>query len=158
MNRLVRGAMVGSAVLIPLAGVTALATNPAAASKAPKGIKCTKLAGKADTSTGAVKVTLSGCTGNTGTKGTAKGTTTDTSSTVKWANAKQTNYSITVSSGTGCPGSDLTEVESGAVNTDTTGSTGTGALVSATVCVATTSNPDVVKLSLLKGTEFIFAP
>jgi hypothetical protein len=156
-NKMVRGSVAAVAALaIPVLGVSALGVNPAAAAK-PHGIQCSVLKGSANTSTGATKITLSTCTGNTGTKGTAKGQITDTSSTIKWANGKSTNDSESLAAGTGCPGSDTTEVESGVVNTDTTGSTTVGAAVTATVCIATTSNPDVVKISLLKGTKFIIA-
>jgi hypothetical protein len=149
--------MIGSAVLIPLAGVTVLGVNPAAAKVT--GITCTKLSGSANTSTGVVKTKVTGCTGNTGGTGKSKGTVSDTSSTIKWANGKSTNYSVNATAGSGCTQAGaLTEVESGTVNTDTTGSTTVGAAVSATVCVVqSATNPDVVKISLLPGTKWVIA-
>ncbi len=154
-KRIVHGSIAVAAVLAPVAGFTAIAAGPASA--AAKGITCSKLSGKANTSTGAVTTKLSGCTGNTGGSGTSKGTITETSGTVKWANGKATTATQSAASGSGCPAGQVTEVLSGNVTKDSTKSTTVGAAVSATVCAKSTSNPDVVKLSLLSGTKFIFA-
>ena len=90
-NRMVRGAVVLAAAVVPLAGVTALAASPAGA-KQPKGITCTKLSGSANTNTGADKTKDTVCTGTTGASGKSKGMVTDTTVTVKWANGKSTTY------------------------------------------------------------------
>ncbi len=157
-NRMVRGAVVLAAAVVPLAGVTALAASPAGA-KPPKGITCSKLSGSANTSTGADKTKDTVCTGTTGASGKSKGMVTDTTVTVKWANGKSTTFTQTATASSGCtqPNS-LTEVESGSVTADTTGSTTIGAAVSGTVCVVpSATNPDVFKISLLPGTKFIIA-
>ena len=150
-NRILLGAVVGSAALVPLAGVTALASSPAGAAKA-KGIACSTLSGKVNSS-GTAKINVSGCTGNTGGSGKSKGSATASSGTVKWKNGKSTTSSEVYASGSGCPGSDVTEVISGNVTKDSTGSTSVGAALSGTICY----NPSTSKLSLLAGTKFKFA-
>jgi hypothetical protein len=154
-KRIVCGSIAIAAALVPVAGLTAIAAAPAGA--AVNGIKCSALSGKANTSTGADNIKVSTCTGKTGGSGTSKGAITDTSATIKWANGKQTVITESYASGSGCPTGQTTELISGNVTSDNTGSTTTGAAVSATVCVKTTSNPDVVKFSLLKGTKFVIA-
>ncbi len=156
-HRIVGGFLAASAVLVPVAGFTALAAAPASA--APHGIKCSKLSGSANTSTGAEKIKLTGCTGNTGGTGKEKGTVTSTSGTVKWANGKSTTGTESTTASSGCPQSGaLTELISGSVTADTTGSTTVGAAISATVCaVPSATNPAVYKLSLLAGTKFTYA-
>src|SRR5580698_6064897 len=150
-TRIMLGAVVGSAALVPLAGVTALASGPAGAAK-PKGITCSTLSGKVSGS-GVAKINLSGCTGKTGGKGSSKGSATASSGTIKWANGKSTTSSESYTGGSGCPGSDITEVVSGNVTADNTGSTSVGAALSATICY----NASTSKLSLLAGTKFKFA-
>jgi hypothetical protein len=155
-NRIARGTLAAAAVLAPVAGFTALAASPAGA--VAKGITCSKLSGSANTTTGATKITLSGCNGNTGGKGTSKGLVSDTSTTTKWVNGKSTTYSVSATAGSGCASGDLTEVESGVVSADTTKSTTVGATVSATVCVApSATNPAAFKLTLLPGTKYVIA-
>jgi hypothetical protein len=150
-NRIMLGAIVGSAALVPLAGMTALASSPAGAAK-PKGITCSTLSGKVNSS-GVAKINLSGCTGNTGGSGKSKGSATASSGTIKWKNGKSTTSSEAYTSGSGCPGSDVTEVISGNVTADSTGSTAVGAALSGTVCYNTATS----KLSLKPGTKFKFA-
>jgi hypothetical protein len=154
-KQIVRGSIAAAAVLVPVAGFTAIAAGPAAA--VAKGITCSKLSGSANTSTGAVKTKLSGCNGNTGGSGKTKGTTSDTSETIKWVNGKSTTGTETATAGSGCtqPGA-VTEVISGNVTADNTKSTTVGAPLSATVCaVPSATNPSVLKLSLLSGTKFV---
>jgi hypothetical protein len=155
-HRIVGGLIAASAVLVPVAGFTALAAAPAGA--APKGISCSKLSGKANTTTGSENIKLSTCTGNTGGSGTEKGTITETSGTVKWVNGKSTTGTVATASGSGCASGDITETISGNVTADSTGSTTVGAAVSATVCAKpSATNPAVYKLSLLSGTKFVYA-
>jgi hypothetical protein len=150
-NRIMLGAAVGAAALVPLAGMSALASSPAGAAK-PKGIACSALSGKVN-SAGTAKITVSGCTGNTGGSGKSKGSATASTGTVKWNNGKSTTSSEAYASGSGCPGSDVTEVVSGNVTADSTGSTTVGAALSGTICYNTATS----KLSLLAGTKFKFA-
>jgi hypothetical protein len=156
-HRIILGAIAGSAVLVPIVGVTALTAAPAGA--APTGINCSKLTGTANTTTGVVKTKLSTCTGNTGGSGKSTGTTTETSGTVKWINGKSTTATESATAGSGCTGTGaVTEVISGSVTADTTGSTTIGAALSATVCaVPEATNPAILKLSLLPHTKFAFA-
>jgi hypothetical protein len=154
-KRIVHGSIAVAAVLAPVVGFSALAASPAGA--APKGISCSKLSGTANTSTGVVKTKLKTCTGNTGGSGKSNGTITETSGQVKWHNGKQTTATQTATAGSGCPSGSTTEVLSGNVTSDSTGSTTVGAAVSATICATPTSNPDVINLSLLSGTKFVFA-
>jgi hypothetical protein len=130
---------------------------PSPAGAAPKGISCSKLSGSANTTTGAEKIKLSGCNGNTGGSGTQKGTVTATSGTVKWHNGKSTTGTQSAVAGSGCVTGDLTEVISGNVTAETTGSTSVGAAVSATICAAPGTTTGTYKLSLLPGTKFTYA-
>jgi hypothetical protein len=172
-KRIVRGAIALTAVLVPVAGFTAVIAGPVAA-VTPKGIvytklsiTCTKLSGSSNTSNGVTNTKLSGCTGNTGGSGKSKSNGTrmapfrsdqPTSVTYKWSNGKTTSFTVSYSAGSGCtqPGA-MTVVESGSVTADTTKSTSVGAAVTATVCAyPSPTNPDVIKLSLLTGTKFVF--
>ena len=150
-QRIVRGTIAAVAVLVPVAGLTALATGPAGAAK-PKGITCSKLTGKVN-SAGTAKINLSTCTGNTGGKGKSSGSASSSSGTIKWANGKSTTSTESYSAGTGCPAGDVAEQISGNVTADNTGSTTVGAPVSATVCY----NSSTGKLSLAPGTKFVIA-
>ncbi len=150
-NRIMIGAIAGSAALVPLAGMTALTAGPAGAAK-PKGISCSALTGKVN-SAGTAKLNLKTCTGNTGGSGKSSGSAISTSGTVKWANGKSTSLTESYSAGTGCPSGDLAEQITGAVTADTTKSTAVGAAVSGTVCY----NSSTGKLSLAPGTKFTFA-
>ena len=156
-KQIIGGFIAASAVLVPVAGFTALAAAPAGA--APHGISCSKLSGTANTTTGAEKIKVSTCTGNTGGSGKQKGTITSTSGTVKWANGKSTSGTESATAGSGCSGSGtLTELISGNVTADNTGSTSVGAALSATICATPeAANPAVYKLSLLSGTKFKYA-
>ena len=155
---LARRAMLGSAVLIALTGVTMLGVSPAEAKVT--GITCTKLSGSTNTTLGTDKTKLTGCSGNTGGVGNTKGLITDATSRVKWVNGKSTKFSVSYSSGSGCTQTGaLTQVELGFVLADTTGSTTVGAEVSATVCVVPSpTSAGVYKISLLPGTKFIISP
>jgi hypothetical protein len=174
-KRIVRGAVAMSAVLIPLAGMTAVAVNPAAA--AASGIHCTKLSGTANTSSGVTNTKLSSCNGKTGGSGTSKTKLSTsrmapfhsdqpTSATFKWKNGKSTTIgSIVTAPGTDCAATDSAgfalvadESESGSVTADNTGSTGVGAATSAEVCAYGTANPDVLKLSNPPAVPFVIAP
>ncbi len=154
-KRIIGGFIAASAVLVPVAGFTALAAAPAGA--VPHGIACGKLSGTANTTTGAEKIKVSTCNGNTGGSGKQTGTITSTSGTVKWANEKVDDRERgPATSGSGCTGSGaVTEVITGKVTKDNTGSTSVGAKFSATVCGnPETTNPAVYKLSLKPGTKF----
>jgi len=151
-KRIMLAAVAGSASLVPVAGLVALTSGPAAAAKAPKGIKCSTLSGKVN-SAGTAKINLSSCTGNTGGSGKSKGSATSSSGTVKWANGKSTTSTENYTAGTGCPSSDIAEQISGNVTADTTKSTAVGAALSATVCY----NSSTGKLSLAPGTKFVIA-
>ncbi len=156
-KRIIGGFIAASAVLVPVAGFTALAAAPAGA--VPHGISCGKLSGTANTTTGAEKIKVSTCNGNTGGSGKEKGTITSTSGTVKWANGKSTTGTESATSGSGCTGTGaVTEVITGKVTKDNTGSTSVGAKFSATVCGnPEAANPAVYKLSLKPGTKFKYA-
>src|ERR1700744_2602554 len=101
-NRIMIGAATAAAVIVPIAGVSALASSPAGAAK-PKGIICTKGTGKVNASTFSAKISLSACSGTTGTKGTTTGAEGDTSATINWANGKSTTFSEVQSAGSKCP-------------------------------------------------------
>lgn len=165
-NRIVRGSIAGTAVLIPLAGVTAVAVNPAAAAKT--GITCSKLSGTVNTTANTSVFKLKTCTGNTGTSGKAKGTASSsiTTATIKWKNGKSTTTgNIQLGTGTLCPATNsggfslvADETESGTVTADTTGSTAIGAASSAEVCVYDTATTGVYSLNNAPGTKFVIAP
>jgi hypothetical protein len=151
-NRIMLGAVAVSAALVPFAGMAALTAGPAGAAK-PKGITCTSASGKVNTTTLSAKITLKGCSGNTGASGKTSGSEGQTSGTIKWANGKATSLSETTNSGTKCPSSDVAdEVITGNVTTDTTGSTTVGAAVSGEICVNSS-----FKVSLAPGTDFVIA-
>ena len=156
-NRMIRGSIAVAAALVPLGGVTALAASPAGA--VAKGITCNVLKGSYNTSTGAIKTKVSTCNGNTGGSGKSNGTATSTTLTEKWANGKSTTSTVSATGGSGCTQSGaLTEIESGQVTADNTGSTTVGAAVTATVCVYPNPNkPGFDKITLLKGTQFKIA-
>ena len=153
-NRMMLGAAVAAtAVVVPLAGMTALAASPAGAAAAPKGIKCSAASGSVNTTTFSAKIKLTKCTGNTGASGKTKGVQGATSGTVKWANAKKTVFSEVVNPGTLCPAGGLAdEVITGNVTSDTTGSTSVTAAVSGEICVSNS-----LTISLAPGTKFTFA-
>ncbi len=156
-NRIMIGAAVGAAVIVPMAGVSALASSPAGAAK-PKGITCTKGTGKVNASTSSAKISLSACTGNTGTKGTTTGTLGDTSGTINWANGKSTTFSEVTGPGTKCPTTDLAdELITGNVTADNTKSTEVGAAVKGEFCVTENMTTMKIKLALAKGTTFTIA-
>ena len=156
-NRILIGAAVGAAAIVPMAGVSALTAGPAGAAK-PHGIICSKGSGKVDASTSSAKINLTACTGNTGTKGKTSGAVGDTSGTIKWANGKSTSFSETTGPGTACPTTDLAdELITGAVTSDTTGSTGVGAAVKGEFCVTANPTTGAIKLALAKGTTFSIA-
>jgi hypothetical protein len=159
-NRIIRAALCGSVAVVPLAGVSVLlGANPAGA--VAKGITCSKVSGKADVNNNTSKISLSGCNGNTGTKGTSKGqAAVGTTGTVKWANAKSTSFTETVATGTTCPVTSTLiadEVLSGSVTADTTKSTTVGAAVTAEVCVNSTATAGVYKITGAPGVKWIFA-
>ena len=156
-NRMVRGSIAVAAALVPLGGVTALAASPAGA--VPHGITCSVLKGSYNTSTGAIKTKVSTCTGNTGGSGKSSGNASDTTITEKWTNGKATTSTVSATAGSGCTQAGaITEVESGTVTADNTGSTTIGAAVSATVCVYPNPNkPGFDKITLLKGTQLKIA-
>ena len=151
-NRMMLGVVTASAVIVPFVGVTALTAGQAGA-KTPKGIKCTSLSGKSNTSTGAVKESLSGCSGKTGGSGKSKSSGSSSTSTLKWANGKSTTFTASTGAGSGCASGDFAEAISGNVTADTTGSTAVGAAVTASACY----NPANNKISLAPGTKFVIA-
>jgi hypothetical protein len=165
---IIRGSIAATAVLAPVAGFTALAAGPAAA--APSGITCTKLSGTANLTANTSSTKLSKCTGNTGTKGSSKGTAAPpTSVTFKWANAKTTTIgNIQLATGTLCPATKVfgtqtlplaaDETESGTVSADTTGSTTVGAASDAEVCVYGPDSSGNLHLVLAPKTKFVIAP
>ncbi len=116
-NRIMIGAVAASAVLVPVAGVSALTAGPAGA--ATKTITCTKAKGNIGT-----KMKFSGCSGNTG--GGSKGFTAATlegGGTIKWKSGKTTTFSApTLGTGTNCAVGDTDITATGAVTGDTTGS------------------------------------
>jgi hypothetical protein len=157
-NRIMLGVIAGSAALVPLAGMTALATGPAGAAT-PKGITCSAASGKVNTTTGVAKINLKTCTGNTGGSGKTTGSATSTSGTITWANAKKTTASETTTTGTACKASATLvadEVISGAVTADNTKSTAVGAPVSGEFCANSTAT-GAIKITLAPGTKFTIA-
>jgi hypothetical protein len=165
-KKMVRGSVAAvSALAIPVLGVAALGASPASAA-GKTGITCSKLSGKADVTANTSSVKLSKCTGNTGTKGSSKGTAAPpTSETITWGNAKKTTIgNIQLGTGTLCAATNskgvplvADETESGAVSADNTKSTVVGASTSAEVCVYGTST-DALTLQLAPGTKFVIAP
>jgi hypothetical protein len=164
-KRLVRGSVAAIAGLaIPVVGVTALGVSPAFAAKT--GITCSKLSGKANVGANTSSTKFTKCTGNTGTKGSSKGTATPpTSETLTWANGKATTIgNINLGTGTLCPATNAKglplvadETESGTVTKDNTKSTTVGAGSSAEVCVYG-SDVNALTLSLAPGTKFVILP
>jgi hypothetical protein len=157
-NRILLGVIAGAAALVPLAGMTALATGPAGAAT-PKGITCTSASGNASATTGTAKITFKGCSGNTGGSGKTVGAQGDTSGTVNWVNGKATTFSETMTAGTKCTASSslvADEVVNGTVTKDNTKSTAVGAAVSGEICVNSTSTGKL-KITLAPGTKFKIA-
>jgi hypothetical protein len=163
-NRIVLAAVAGSAALIPLAGVAVLGVGPAGA--AATGISCAKVGGNANVPANSSKITLKTCNGNTGTKGTIKGTAAvGSTGTVKWANGKSTSFTESTATGTKCAATGgpiggalvADEVLSGSVTADTTGSTTVGAAVTAEVCVYPTATTGVYAIKGAPHTPWVFA-
>jgi hypothetical protein len=145
----VRLALAGSAALVPIAGVTVLAANPAQA--VPSGITCSKVSGSINTSTGLAKIKPSVCNGNTGGSGKSKGMFSSLAATYKWINGKSTTISVTWSSGfdATCPHPKDPDIEimSAKATADNTGSTSVGAAVTATLCLTPTAKGDSVSVA-----------
>jgi hypothetical protein len=155
-NRIMIGAAALTAAAVPFAGM-ALSAGPAGA-KTPKGITCSTGTGSGKVSTLSAKISLSGCTGNTGTKGTTSGSEGATSGTIKWANGKSTSLTETQGTGTNCPSTDADdELITGTVTADNTKSTAVGAAVSGEFCVTLNSAGTKFKLKLAPGTKFTIA-
>jgi hypothetical protein len=155
-NRIMMGAVVASAALVPIAGVTALASSPAGAAK-PKGITCTGGKGPVNTTTFSATINFTGCTGNTGAKGTSTAAQGDPTQTINWGNGKATVLNSGMTTGTKCPAKNLLadEIIQDTVATDNTGSTVPGAAATGEFCV--TSKGSKVTIALLKGTDFKIA-
>ena len=160
-NRIARIVGAGAVMILPLAGATALAAGPATASNGATGITCSKVVGTINLTANTEVIKFKNCTGNTGTlhKGKSTGPVTPipTSGTIKWSNGLHTTFSQSTTAGSGCPSPDLTEVLSGTVTADQTGSTAVGAAVSATLCYNPTAGvtPNLTNES---GTSFVIAP
>jgi hypothetical protein len=150
------GAAAVTAAVVPFAGM-ALTSGPAGASAAAKtGITCTKVTGTVITGTTTAKLKLTGCNGNTGTKGKTKGSEGATSGKITWANAKTTSFSEATSSGSLCPTTAIAdELITGNVTADSTGSTAVGAAVTAEICAF--SNGTTITLSNAPGVPFKIA-
>jgi hypothetical protein len=167
-NRIMRGAFAGSAALIPLAGVTAVAVNPAAAT--PTGIKCSKVSGTVNATANTSVTNLTSCTGHTGGSGKINAAASPTSAKITWKAAGHESITIGgitinyVVGGPGCPvvgphGPLVTdESESGTVTADNTGSTSVGAAMSADLCVYATPTSGEYTVSNAPGTDFVIAP
>jgi hypothetical protein len=155
-NRFMIGAAAATAAVVPFAGM-ALTGGPAGASAAAKtGITCTKVTGTVISGTTTAKLKLTGCNGNTGGKGKTKGSQGATSGKITWGNAKTTSFSEATSTGTNCAAGNLAdELITGNVTADTTGSTATGAAVTAEIC-AFASGSSIV-LSNAPGVPFKIA-
>jgi hypothetical protein len=166
---MVRGSVAAVAGLaIPLVGLTAVAVSPASA--APSGITCSKLKGTANLTANTSSIKLSKCTGNTGTKGSSKGTAAPpTSQTIKWANLKSTTIgNITLGTGSLCPATKVfgtatlslvaDETESGTISADNTKSTAVGAAANSEVCVYGPDANGNLQIVLAPGTKFVIAP
>jgi hypothetical protein len=160
-ERMVRGIIAGSAVLIPFGGVMALAAKPAAATHPDAGITCAKWSAKSTPT--AFTVFHSGCSGNTGGKGRSfQSPPSARPLPTKWANGKSTSYvASNIYFGTRCvPSSTLLddEVISGNVTADNTGSTKYGASVNYEECIYSTSTTNTYKFTEAPGTEFVISP
>ncbi len=159
-NRIVMGALAGAAAIIPLAGMTAFTVATAtSAGASPPGITCKKLSGTVNMSDSAT-VTLSKCTGNTGTKGTTTDSESSTKGTITWANGKVTKLKDLANTGGSavCPSGDISELSTGKVKSDTTGDTAKKAADTANVCFApASSGPNLGTLSLAPGTKYTIA-
>ena len=153
-HRIVRTAIAGSAAVVPVAGIVAVGSGPAGA--APSGITCTKLSGTANLTTNSYAAKLSGCSGHTGGSGKIKGMPSPlpTSVKAKWLNHTSTTFTTTFGTTSSCAANDLTVNLDDVVTDNTNSSTTIGAAVSATVCYNLNSGA----LSLLPGTNFVFAP
>ena len=152
-NRIMLAAMVSSAALVPIAGLSALTASPAGAAEAT-GITCNSTSGTV-IDANSVKFKLQGCSkGNVDGEGKIPTTLlTATSYTVKWANRTETTFTQSITAGSGCGSGDLTEDLTGTVTHDTTGSTSVGAAVGALLCYDIASG----KLSLTPGQHFVFS-
>jgi hypothetical protein len=148
-NRIMLAAVAGSASLVPLAGISALTAGTASAN--PSGIKCTSYTGTVNLTAGTTKFKFSGCTGNTGGTGKARGTTSSPAATIKWTNTKRTGITQSEGAGTGpCPSGDSPVGITGSVTSDTTGSTAVGKSVKAQVCFTPAGT-----FALVPGTKLV---
>lgn len=151
------GALAGAAAIIPLAGMTAFTVATATSAGAtPPGITCKKLAGTVNLSNDSATITLSKCSGNTGGKGTTSGSEMSTKGTDKWANGKVTKFKDVTNAGSSvvCPlTTDISELSTSTVKSDTTGDTAKGAAESAQVCFNSTNDT----LSLAPGYKYTIA-
>jgi hypothetical protein len=155
-NRIMIGAAALTAAAVPFAGM-AMTAGPAGAAKA-KGITCTGGTGSGKVAKLSATINFTGCTGNTGGKGTTTGSEGATSGTIKWGNAKTTSLSETTGTGTNCPSTDADdELITGNVTADNTKSTTVGAAVSGEFCVTLNSAGTKFKLKLAPGTKFTIA-
>ncbi len=149
-----------TAGLVPVLGATVLSAGPAMAG--PAGITCSKTTGTIDLAVTppTVKISNSGCTGNTGKSGKSSSTEVATSTTVKWKNKTKTVLAITQEAkGTKCAVSPALigdEVVSGTVKSDTTGSTAKGAVWSEELCANAVSTSSAT-ISNAPGTELTIA-
>ncbi len=160
-DRMVRGVIAGSAVLIPFGGVMAMAAMPAAAAHPDAGITCIKWSGTSTPTS--FTIYHSGCTGHTGGKGRSfQSPPSARPLPTKWVNGKSTSYVVSnIYFGSRCtPSSTLLndEVISGNVTADTTGSTKYGAAVNYEECIYSTSTPNTYKFTEAPGTEFVISP
>jgi hypothetical protein len=147
--RFTRMAVVAATIALPIVGAVAVSGAPAMA--ATKSITCTASKGTVNSTTGQIKLTYSGCSGNTGGKGSSVSSASSGSSTatIKWANKKSTTVSTTAAAGTfKCPKGEIAEAVSGKVTKDTTGSASKGGAVSESICYNMTKGT----FSLAKGT------
>jgi hypothetical protein len=143
---MIRSKMIRLAAVGALAGSAALALTPAGVAGAAGSIKCSSMTGNI-----AKKVTLSGCTGNTG--GSSKpiaSTALATGGVIKWANGKKTTVTLTATAkGTACPAGSSEYQAKGKVTKDTTGSAAVGGTIKGNACV----NGKSGAITLVPGTK-----
>ena len=154
-NRIMVGAAVAAAAIVPIAGVSALAASPAGAAVKP-GIDCASVTGSANATTMVAKLSFKSCTPSTKTGGSGKstGSATSTSGTITWTNGKKTSFSEATSTGTLCASGNVAdEVITGNVTSDNTKATTVGAAVSGEIC-ATVTATGKIKLKNAPGVHF----
>lgn len=152
-NRITLAVIAGSAVFVPIAGVSALTASPAGA-LGTSGIHCNFAVVRSSKPPYSYKIELTGCSAVTGDSGLSKLLEGQTTETVNWRNGDKTTFSTVQSTGTLCATGTTAEDEviTGSVISDDTGKARVGGAVSAEICIS-----DNQTISLAPATKFVIA-